>query len=54
MENGKRYRIWMEDGRSISLRMRLVNRHNLAGAAFWRKGFEKPHIWELVERFGTE
>lgn len=54
MEGGKRYRVWMEDGRSISLRMRLVNRHNLAGAAFWRKGFEKPHIWELVERFGTE
>ena len=46
---GKKYKIWIEDKNSIALRMNLVKKHNLAGAAFWRKGFEKPEIWELVE-----
>jgi len=45
----KTYRIWIEDENSISLRMSLVKKHALAGAAFWRKGFEKPEIWDAVE-----
>ncbi|MCL2684678.1 MAG: glycosyl hydrolase family 18 protein, partial [Synergistaceae bacterium] len=42
------YRIWVEDERSIGLRMVLVNKYKLAGAAFWRKGFEKPEIWPVI------
>ncbi|MDR3332287.1 MAG: hypothetical protein LBT08_06645 [Synergistaceae bacterium] len=47
-EGGKTHKIWVEDERSIALRMEIVNRKKLAGAAFWRKGFEKPEIWEKV------
>jgi spore germination protein YaaH len=46
----KLYRIWVEDERSIALRLELVKRHNLAGAAFWRKGFEKPELWDQIEK----
>jgi spore germination protein YaaH len=42
-------KIWIEDEKSIGLRMRLVKRNNLAGAAFWRKGFERPEIWRVIE-----
>ena len=48
-KGGKRYRIWIEDKNSISLRMDIIKKLNLAGGAFWRKGFEKPEIWDLVE-----
>lgn len=48
-KGGKNYKIWLEDKSSVSLRMDLVKKHSLAGAAFWRKGFEKPEIWVLVE-----
>lgn len=48
-KDGKRYRIWVEDEKSIQLRMALVKNHKLAGAAFWRKGFEKPEIWTHVQ-----
>jgi spore germination protein YaaH len=48
-EDGKRFRIWVEDGDSMSLRLGLVNKHGLAGAAFWRKGFETPDIWSVIE-----
>jgi spore germination protein YaaH len=43
------YKVWMEDEYSITLRMELAKNNKLAGAAFWRKGFEKPEIWDQVE-----
>lgn len=46
----KTYKVWMEDESSIKLRMDLMKKHNLAGAAFWRKGFERPEVWELIDR----
>jgi spore germination protein YaaH len=44
-KDNKRYRIWIEDSHSISLKAGLVQHYNLAGTASWRKGFEAPHIW---------
>ncbi len=46
----KTYKVWMEDENSLKLRMDLVKKHNLAGAAFWRKGFERPEVWELIDK----
>ncbi|MDR3075987.1 MAG: glycoside hydrolase [Synergistaceae bacterium] len=45
----KTYRIWVEDERSIALRLGLVKKFKVAGAAFWRKGFEKPEIWPVIK-----
>jgi spore germination protein YaaH len=50
----KTYRIWLENERSIELRLDLVKNMNLAGAAYWRKGFEKPEIWPVIERAFNE
>jgi spore germination protein YaaH len=50
VSDDKTYKIWVENERSIALRMSLVKKFKLAGAAFWRKGFEKPEIWPVVER----
>ncbi|MDL2263721.1 glycoside hydrolase [Synergistaceae bacterium OttesenSCG-928-I11] len=47
----KTYKVWIEDEYSLTLRMELVQKNELAGAAFWRKGFEKPEIWDQVEKF---
>jgi spore germination protein YaaH len=47
-EDDGTHKIWIEDDRSIALRMGLVEGKGLAGAAFWRRGFEKPEIWEQV------
>lgn len=44
----KRYRIWIEDERSIALKAGLVNKYNLAGTAAWRKGFERKEIWGVL------
>jgi spore germination protein YaaH len=44
------YRIWLEDEKSIAKKAALVKKYDLAGAASWRKGFEAPHIWPVLEK----
>lgn len=43
-----RYRVWQEEARSIGLKADLINKYHLAGVAAWRKGFEKPEIWDAI------
>lgn len=50
IENGKKYRVWQEDERSMKLKVELVNRYHLAGLAAWRRGFEKQEIWQVIEK----
>jgi spore germination protein YaaH len=50
VSDDKTYKIWVEDERSMALRMTIIKNFKLAGAAFWRKGFEKPEIWPVIER----
>lgn len=48
MLNGKRQMVWVEDAESIKRKLELVNKHNLAGMAAWRKGHEKPEVWNVI------
>jgi spore germination protein YaaH len=49
MKGGKRYRIWLEDERSLALKVAFVGRYGLGGVAAWRRGFEKPVAWSVLE-----
>jgi len=48
MKDGKRYRIWIEDEISMRSRIKMVHEFNLAGLASWSRGFEEPHIWDVI------
>lgn len=48
-ENGTTYSIWMEEERSIGLKMDLIRNNNLAGVACWKLGFEPADIWDIVK-----
>lgn len=48
-ENGTTYRIWMEEERSIGLKMDLIRNNHLAGVACWKLGFEPADIWDTVK-----
>ena len=43
-----RYRVWLEDLRSMREKLALVRQHNLAGVGFWQKGLELPALWAEV------
>lgn len=47
-QNGATYKIWIEDAKSIESKLDLVQKYNLAGAAYWEKDRENSSIWDLV------
>ena len=46
-EGEDEYLLWLEDAVSMRQRLRLMRQYDLAGVAGWRRGLEKPEIWEL-------
>lgn len=48
-EGDKTIKIWIEDEVSMKSRIEIVNKYNLAGVASWRRGFEKPEIWDVIK-----
>ncbi|MFJ8257470.1 LysM peptidoglycan-binding domain-containing protein [Peribacillus asahii] len=45
--NGKRHQIWIEDKKSVKLRLNLVKQHYLGGVAAWYMGAETSDIWDV-------
>ena len=48
-ENGVQS-VWMEEEKSLGLKVDLINEYDLAGAACWKLGFEDRSIWEIVSQ----
>lgn len=48
-KDGVTYSVWMEDERSIGLKMDLIREQELAGVACWKLGFEPASIWDVVK-----
>ena len=49
-EDGVKIQVWLEDGDSLSEKMKLGKSYQLAGYAFWRHGFESDTIYEKLEK----
>ncbi len=49
-EDGWRNRLWIEDADSMTARVQLVHEYGLAGIAAWRRGFELPDIWPVIDQ----
>lgn len=47
--DGKTY-IWMEEERSLGLKVDLINQANLAGVAIWKLGLEDASLWEVIKK----
>jgi hypothetical protein len=42
-------RLWIENEASMAARVSLVAKYGLAGVAAWRRGFEDPETWRVIE-----
>jgi len=49
IKDGLTHKIWVEDEKSIAEKLNIVNKYNLAGAAFWKSGMETDGIWKVVK-----
>ncbi len=49
-KGGYVYKMWIEDEESFAKKIGLVKDKNLAGAAYWKKGFDTDGIWEVIKK----
>lgn len=49
-KDGKKHKVWIEDEKSIKEKLSLIEKYNLAGAAYWQKGMEPDSIWSLISK----
>ena len=45
------YKIWLENSKSLAMKLKTVNSHKMAGAAFWKAGMEKKNVWDTIEKY---
>ncbi len=50
-EDGTIYKMWIEDATSIELRLKQMQKHSLAGAAFWKSEFANTTIWDTIIKY---
>lgn len=47
-EEGKTTSIWVEDTRSMKLKIDTVKKYDIAGIACWKLGLESKEIWDVI------
>ncbi len=45
------YQVWLEDEKSIEVKLNVMDNYGIAGVACWRLGFEKPIVWDVIEAY---
>lgn len=50
-KDGSTYRIWLEEDKSIELKMKAIDAANVAGVAGWKLGLEKESIWNEIVKY---
>lgn len=46
-----RHRIWLEEDKSIELKMKAISENKVAGVAGWKLGLEKESIWNVIIKY---
>jgi spore germination protein YaaH len=50
LDSGK-YRIWLEETRSLEEKLKLVEENNIAGIACWKLGLESSDVWPVIAEY---
>ena len=50
-EDGKTYKVWIEDTESLEMKLKLIQKYQLAGVSAWRLGWESEGTWELILKY---
>ena len=46
--------VWLEDAESITVKLNIMEKYEIAGVAAWRLGFETADIWDVIEEYMNE
>ena len=50
-QEGITYKIWLEDEKSLELKLQAASENGLAGMAFWKLGFEDATLWDMILKY---
>lgn len=50
-KDGVLHKIWLENARSLGIKLKEVSSGNMAGVAFWKAGMEKKNVWDTIEKY---
>lgn len=50
-DGGIRYQVWLENERSLEVKLNVMKANNLAGVAAWKLGFERPGAWDVIAAY---
>lgn len=45
---GVTYKVWLEDAKSLELKLQVMKDYELGGAAFWKAGMETADVWDTI------
>ena len=45
------FKIWVEDETSLEEKLKVMDKYNLAGGAFWKKGFDSTGAWNTIAKY---
>ena len=51
IKDGITYKIWLEDQRSMELKLQAAKDNGLAGMSFWKLGLEDAGMWDTVLKY---
>ncbi|MCC8151671.1 MAG: glycosyl hydrolase family 18 [Lachnospiraceae bacterium] len=49
--DGSTYKVWLEDQNSIAEKLDVMQSCGLAGASFWKLGYEKNTVWDTIVEY---
>lgn len=50
-EDDATYQLWVEDEKSLALKLGVMKDNSLAGGAFWKEGLESDSVWEIIGKY---
>ena len=50
-KDGILYKLWLEDATSLEKRLQLMQKYELAGAAYWKSGMETSDVWDVISKY---
>lgn len=53
-KDGTLYKIWLENAKSLELKLKEVESGKMAGVAFWKAGMEKKSVWDTIEKYTVQ
>ena len=46
--DGVTCKVWLEDAKSLELKLQVMKDENLGGVAFWKAGMETADVWDTI------